>query len=289
MGLAGCAYKPKHADGMVTDIINQLKSSKNTKNRDIKQVDVLSFLQCIEALQGFTTPGVPELVRESSKSDYLDMVERICTRLDNMGFDIISHEVKFDELQILYHAYVNLKYSEDEALRGIWARSFTNESLRGALEHMEATEHVYDESNAAKFDPLKPKVLAGLTESLVKANLRDLHIMQTNETTKMYKEMFPFAPDVLMGYEGQKVGIFVLNNDCVMRDTNEPCGFTKGKMRLVESAHRLANKQGTGAIKNICLPVRRVVDADLQQYKLSLRDDFNLANFLSESGLAAHI
>ena len=44
MGLAGCAYKPKHADGMVTDIINQLKSSKNTKHRDIKQVDVLSFL-----------------------------------------------------------------------------------------------------------------------------------------------------------------------------------------------------------------------------------------------------
>ena len=53
-----------------------------------------------------------------------------------MGFDIISHEVKFDELQILHSAYVNLKYSEEEALRQIWTRSFTNESLRGAIEHI---------------------------------------------------------------------------------------------------------------------------------------------------------
>jgi len=34
-------------------------------------------------------------------------------------------------------------------------------------------------------------------------------------------------------------------------------------MRLVESAHKLVNKKGTSAIKNIALPVRRVVDADL--------------------------
>ena len=62
MGLAGCAYKPEHSDTIVRDIITQLKSSKNTKSRDIKQVDMLSFLQAIETLQGFTTPGVPELV-----------------------------------------------------------------------------------------------------------------------------------------------------------------------------------------------------------------------------------
>jgi len=35
----------------------------------------------------------------------------------------------------------------------------------------------------------------------------------------MNKGMFPYSPDVLMGYEGQKVGIFVLNSDRVMRDT----------------------------------------------------------------------
>ena len=29
----------------------------------------------------------------------------------------------------------------------------------------------------------------------------------------MHKDMYPYAPDLLMGYEGQKVGIFVLNDD----------------------------------------------------------------------------
>ena len=210
------------------------------------------------------------------KSKYLDCVSRICDRLDSMGFDIISHELKFDEVNILYDGYVNLKYSEDSDLQDIWARSFTNESLRGALELFTVTEHTYKESEAAKYDPLKPKVMAGLTESLIKADLPDLHVMQKNETMKMQKHMFPHEPDVLMGYEGQKVGIFVLNNDCVMRDTDGPCGFTKGKMRLIESAHRLADKQGTSAIKNIALAVSRVVEADLQQHKLELRDDFNL-------------
>ena len=113
--------------------------------------------------------------------------------------------------------------------------------------------------------------------------------MQTNETTRMHKNMFPFAPDLLLGYEGQKVGIFVLNNDSVMRDTNEPCGFTKGKMLLVESAHKLADKMGMSQIKNICLPVRRVVDADLKEHKLELREDFDLSVFLKESGLNKHI
>ena len=97
--------------------------------------------------------------------------------------------------------------------------------------------------------------------------------------------MFPYKPDVLLGYEGQKVGIFVCNDDKVMRDTNGPDGFIKGQMLLIESAHKLASKQGTAAVKGIALPVQRVVDADLVEHKLSLRADFNISNFLKESGL----
>ena len=88
------------------------------------------------------------------------------------------------------------------------------------MEQLQVAEMQYAESSAAKYDPLKPRVVGGLTESLIKADLRDLNIMQLNETGGMQEGMFPYAPDVLMGYEGQKVGIFVLNNDCVMRDTD---------------------------------------------------------------------
>ena len=31
--------------------------------------------------------------------------------------------------------------------------------------------------------------------------------------------MFPYSPDTLMGYEGQKTGIFVTKSDETMRDT----------------------------------------------------------------------
>ena len=90
------------------------------------------------------------MIREKElKRDYHDLIQNICRRLDNMGFDVISHEVKYDELKILHNAYVNLKYSEDKTLRAIWNRSFTNESLRGALEHIDQAELVYEESKAA--------------------------------------------------------------------------------------------------------------------------------------------
>ena len=101
----------------------------------------------------------------------------------------------------------------------------------------------------------------------------------------MHKEMYPYAPDLLMGYEGQKVGIFVLNDDSVMRDTLKPCGYTQAKMSLVEQAHKLAEKKGTSVLKSIALPVRRVVDSDLQTQKLNLRKDFNISSFLKETKL----
>ena len=68
-----------------------------------------------------------------------------------------------------------------------------------------------------------------------------------------------------------------------MRDTLTPCGFTQGKMSLVEQAHKLAQKKGTSILKSIALPVRRVVDSDLQTPKLNLRQDFNISSFLKET------
>lgn len=55
----------------------------------------------------------------------------------------------------------------------------------------------------------------------------------------MYKELFPFAPDILLGVDGQKVGVFVLNDNEVMRDSLNADGFSAGRMQLVEQAHRV--------------------------------------------------
>jgi hypothetical protein len=176
-------------------------------------------------------------------------------RVNDMHFDIVNNELNYREFNQLYDAYVNLKFSEVPELRTLWKNSFTDETLRLALEHRYMVDSSYIENGSAKYDPIKPRVMGAFTESLVKANLQDLHVLQENETRGMHKEMFPYSPDILLSHSGQKVGVFVLNDDAVMRDTQEPCGFTAGKMQLVSFAHEQAGKTGTSTLKPVALPV----------------------------------
>lgn len=72
----------------------------------------------------------------------------------------------------------------------------------------------------------------------------------------------------------------MLNDIDVMRDSQSPDGESIKKMKLIEQFHR----QGQGApIKTVALPISKVVDYDLKNYKLSLNNDFNLMEFLKES------
>ena len=68
-----------------------------------------------------------------------------------------------------------------------------------------------------------------------------------------------------------------------MRDSQSPTGYQQAKMRLVESAHNLANKAGSSALKSVALPVSSVVDADIKNMHLSLREDFKIGQFIDES------
>ena len=122
----------------------------------------------------------------------------------------------------------------------------------------------YPETHSAQYDPIKPRVVGGLTESILRADLNDLYVMRENETGGLNEDLYLFTPDVVMGHEGQKVGLYLLNDDAVMRDTKKPCGFTEDKMRLVEQAHKLAGEKSR--VKNIGLGVSEVVHADLANY-----------------------
>lgn len=42
-------------------------------------------------------------------------------------------------------------------------------------------------------------------------------------------EKYPYKPDLIMGLKGQKVGVFVLSENEVMRDTNNPTGYANFK------------------------------------------------------------
>jgi len=94
-----------------------------------------------------------------------------------MNFDVISNELTYREFDILFDAYVNLKHSEVKSLRDLWASAFKDESLRRAFEQRDLAQKNYPEQWSAEFDPIKPRVLGAFTQSLVHANLQDLHIM----------------------------------------------------------------------------------------------------------------
>ena len=54
----------------------------------------------------------------------------------------------------------------------------------------------------------------------------------------MNSSQYPYEPDFLVGYNGQKLGIFVLNDIDVMRDSVKPDGQTQRRMKLVEQYHK---------------------------------------------------
>lgn len=49
-------------------------------------------------------------------------------------------------------------------------------------------------------------------------------------------EKYPYKPDIVMGYKNLKLGVFVLPDAQVMRDTNKAEGATRFRMRLLEKA-----------------------------------------------------
>lgn len=49
-------------------------------------------------------------------------------------------------------------------------------------------------------------------------------------------EKYPYKPDVVMGYKNMKLGVFVLPEAFVMRDTHRAEGATRFRMRLMERA-----------------------------------------------------
>lgn len=83
----------------------------------------------------------------------------------------------------------------------------------------------------------------------------------------------------MIGHQGKKLGIFVLPDTHVMRDTQKADGRTSHRMRLVEAAHKKAGSD----ITCLALPISSIVDADLKNLKLQLKPDFDLKKFLSEA------
>ena len=84
----------------------------------------------------------------------------------------------------------------------------------------------YEESLSGGYDPLKPRIMKGLTEALARADLHEVHQIQQHEISGANQSLFPYTPDLVMGYHGKKLGLSLLNDNNVMRDTGKADGRT---------------------------------------------------------------
>lgn len=132
------------------------------------------------------------------------------------------------------------------------------------------TEHL------TKYDPFKQRVVQALSKGLTNASVEhqvilenDLYQAQALETEVLNSAKYPYRPDIMMGYKGQKVGVFVLPETNTMRDTHQADGAYRFRMRVLEGAH-------DGRIKLASLAVEDVVTYDIAGPKVDLNSNFNL-------------
>lgn len=101
----------------------------------------------------------------------------------------------------------------------------------------------------------------------------ELYQNQTIDTDVLNTNRYPYKPDIVMGYKGHKVGVFVLPETQTTRDSNQANGAYRFRMRVLEQAH-------DGKLKTAVIAVPDVVNYDIEQLKLDLNTQFNLTQTL---------
>jgi hypothetical protein len=147
------------------------------------------------------------------------VVDYVIRSLDDLHFDVIDNELSYDDFVKLHEAYLTIKLSQSEKTHAI---NFKNQNLLSSLENPEVHLMRYPESHAAWYDPLKPRLVSGLAAGLSQADMEVLYEWQQGQTTLEAfdgKNKFPFAPDILCGHRGAKVGVYLTNERQTMRDS----------------------------------------------------------------------
>lgn len=98
-----------------------------------------------------------------------------------------------------------------------------------------------NEDQATRYDPFKQRVVQAMSKGLNKASVEhqviseeQLYENQTIDTDVLNTNKYPYKPDIVMGYRGQKVGVFVLPETQTTRDTMQANGTYRFRMRILE-------------------------------------------------------
>jgi hypothetical protein len=72
----------------------------------------------------------------------------------------------------------------------------------------------------------------------------------------------------MLGYKGQKVGVFVLTERDVYQESLQPNGLVNFRRRVLEKANN-------GELKTVVIPIQSVINYDLEGMRVSFNKDFD--------------
>ena len=138
------------------------------------------------------------------------------------NFERLDNDVKYEEYLKLLDIHYALQFEAPKNL----GLGFTNKGLVSALQGKDHYLSVRYTEHLTKYDPFKQRVIQALSKGLTNASIehqviseRELYEAQTLETDFLNATKYPYRPDILMGYKGNKVGVFVLPETSTMRDS----------------------------------------------------------------------
>ena len=121
------------------------------------------------------------------------------------------------------------------------------------------------------YDPLKPRVLGGLSHALTNARQNEYAYQMHQEMNLSDADaMHPYRSDLVIGFEGRKMALFLLNSRTGMRDTVMPHGEVQNQIKVIENTHKMGQKDHvlgdkTPQIYGVGLPIRNIVDFNLAE------------------------
>ena len=164
----------------------------------------LSFPELVDALWSLAA-----LQQYEAKSFQAGLAQ-----LNGLNFERIDNDLKYDEYIKLLDVYNALRFESPKNL----GLHITNAGLLSGLqarEHVLSVRFIAEEST--KYDPFKQRVVQALSKGLTNASVEHQVIMenelyqnQTLDTNVLNSAKYPYRPDIVMGYKGHKVGVFVL-------------------------------------------------------------------------------
>lgn len=125
---------------------------------------------------------------------------------------------------------------------------------------------MYQEANEFSIDPFKPLLLEKLSESLADCKAE----MKVHSGRTFFEKFgsglpFPISPDLVIGYYGKKIGLFLLNEKGCTHDSYQPNGETLFRFRI--------NQTLDETIHCVAMGVQQIIIPDLETLTIKIKED----------------